>query len=103
MRQSCRIGLLFTDVVCRAHLLQGGNQTSISSIVPLRVLEAQTDPDSEFYSPEDNVFQKLGHLRSVAQKILENAANEKPIVSRPAREARDIIRNMDDDSLKGLF
>lgn len=62
------------------------------------------DQDSEFYSPDEpNVFQKLGLMKGVAQKILENAANEKPIVARPAREARDFIRELDDSSLKGLF
>ena len=52
------------------------------------------DQDSEFYSSEEpNVFQKLGLMKSVAQKILENAANEKPVVARPAREARDLFES----------
>ncbi|RXW23690.1 hypothetical protein EST38_g2167 [Candolleomyces aberdarensis] len=90
--------------IISSYLAPGTNPSSISSYVVLRVMESQMNEDSEFYSPNElNVFQKLGLMKSVAQKILENAANEKPIVARPAREARDFIRELDDSSLKGLF
>jgi hypothetical protein len=50
-----------------------------------------------------NVFQRLNVLRSVGQKVLESVANERPNIARPAREARDRLKVMDDDSLQGLF
>ena len=42
-------------------------------------------------------------MRKVAQKALESAANEKPFIARPAREARDLIKELDDEKLIGLF
>jgi len=68
-------------------------------------LRAVLKPDDGFESPDDspNLFQKLGLLRNVAQKTLESAANEKPIISRPAREARDELKGMADQNLRGLF
>ena len=59
------------------------------------------DDDEEVV--DGNLFQDLKVLRRVTQKVLESAASDKPFVSRPAREARDIIRQLDDDSLLGLF
>lgn len=50
-----------------------------------------------------NVFQRLGLMRRVAQKALESAASDKPFIARPAREARDLIRDLDDEELAGLF
>lgn len=66
--------------------------------IVLRPEDGFEDPDG---SP--NLFQKLDLLRSVAQKALESAANEKPNISRPAREARDTLKEMNDPNLKGLF
>lgn len=68
-------------------------------------MRAVLRPDEEFENPDDpsNLFQKLGVLRTVAQKVLESAANDKPIISRPARDARDALKEMDDASLRGLF
>ena len=56
--------------------------------------------DGEMY---ENLLQDLSLLRSVAQKVKESAASDKPIISRPAREARDILKEMDDEDLHGLF
>jgi hypothetical protein len=41
----------------------------------------------------------------VALKVKESAANERPTISRPAREARDILKNMaaNEESLAGIF
>jgi hypothetical protein len=50
-----------------------------------------------------NLFQKLKLMRKVTQKTLESAASDKPFIARPAREARDIIKQLDDDTLLGLF
>lgn len=69
------------------------------------VMRAVLRPDEDFEIPDGslNLFQKLGMLRSVAQKALESAASDKPIISRPARDARDALKEMDDASLRGLF
>jgi len=50
-----------------------------------------------------NLFQSLALLRSVAQKVQESVASDKPAISRPAREARDLLKALDDDSITGLF
>ena len=52
---------------------------------------------------QQNLFQELSLLRSVAQKVQASVASDKPIIARPAREARDILKTLDDDSLQGLF
>lgn len=71
----------------------------LSSHIILTVLESQDDEE-----PGLNLFQKLRLQRSVAQKALESAANEKPSIARPAREARDRFREMvGDEALIGLF
>ncbi|KXN82440.1 Translational activator gcn1 [Leucoagaricus sp. SymC.cos] len=84
-----------------AHLSSGTPPSVLSS----HVLRAILSPDDGFEDPVGsmNLFQKLDILRTVAQKTLESAANEKPIISRPAREARDALKGLDDPSLRGLF
>jgi hypothetical protein len=68
-------------------------------------MRAVLRPDEDFESVDDslNLFQKLGMLRTIAQKVLESAASDKPMISKPAREARDALKEMDDASLRGLF
>jgi hypothetical protein len=78
----------------------GTSQSVISSHVILAVLSQDEESDS---NDEPNLFQKLSLLRSVAQKVQESAANEKPIIARPSREARDLLKELDDESLEGLF
>jgi hypothetical protein len=36
-------------------------------------------------------------------KALESAASDKPFIARPAREARDQIKELGDEELLGLF
>ena len=40
------------------------------------------------------LFAKLGILRSVALKVKESAANERPAISRPVRDAREVLKDM---------
>jgi hypothetical protein len=45
-------------------------------------------------------------MRSVALKVRESAANERPAISRPARDAREVLKEMaadGDESLAGIF
>ena len=87
-------------VISSAHLVAGTPQSVLASHCILAVV-APNDEDDLVEGP--NVFQRLGVLRKVAQKAQESAANEKPSIARPAREARDALRALGDDILQGLF
>ncbi|KAG2015263.1 translational activator GCN1 [Coprinopsis cinerea AmutBmut pab1-1] len=90
--------------IVESHLLLGTPPTSISSYVILAVVDAQANPDNDQYTNHaPNLFQQLGVMKSVAQKALESAASDKPVIARPARQARDWIKELEDDSLRGLF
>ncbi|KAG6896538.1 hypothetical protein C0992_007574 [Termitomyces sp. T32_za158] len=82
-----------------SHLVAGTPQTMLGAHIILAVLT----PDEEADDVQPNLFQKLSLLRSVAQKVLETIGNEKPIIARPSREARDLLKELEDDSLDGLF
>ena len=88
-----------TDALSSAQLVAGTPQSVVSSHCILATLS----PDDEEDQPETNVFQKLGILRKVAQKVQESAANEKPSIARPAREAREALKALGDDALQGMF
>ncbi|THH23082.1 hypothetical protein EUX98_g8100 [Antrodiella citrinella] len=70
-----------------SHLLAGTPPSSLSSHCILVVLE-----DADYTIPA--VFSSV--LPSVAQKVQESIANEKPVVSRPAREAKELLKNLPD-------
>jgi hypothetical protein len=86
----------------RGYLVSGTPPSSISSQTILAVLSQHEDFDHSS-TQQPNLFQELSLLRSVAQKVQESVASDKPIIGRPAREARDILKAMDDESLQGLF
>jgi hypothetical protein len=69
------------------------------------VMRAVLRPDDDFEIVDGslNLFQQLEVLRTVAQKAIESAASDKPIISKPAREARDALKEIDDATLRGLF
>ncbi|KAF7356649.1 TOG domain-containing protein [Mycena venus] len=71
------------------------------SVVASHTIVALLTPDED--TPEPNLFQKLSLLRSVAQKVQESAANDKPFIARPAREARELLKELEDESLQGFF
>ncbi|KAH8103551.1 armadillo-type protein [Cristinia sonorae] len=70
--------------IVTAHLVAGTPQTPLSSHCILAVLE-----DADYTLPP--VFAPV--FASVAQKVQENIGNEKPAVSRPAREARELLKH----------
>ncbi|SJL04289.1 uncharacterized protein ARMOST_07650 [Armillaria ostoyae] len=76
-----------------------------ASVISSHTLIAVVSPDEEGDSPtgKENLFQKLGLMRRVVQKVIESAGNEKPFIARPAREAREALRYIDDESLRGLL
>ena len=84
----------------RSNLVAGTAPSALSSACILAVVSADDDTRN---NDEQNVFQRLGVLRSVAQKILESAASDKPATARPARLAKEALRSLDDESLNGLF
>lgn len=79
--------------------MAGTPQSVLSSQIILAVL----DPEENGFVEDTNLFSQLGVLRSVAQKVLESASNERPPVARPAREARELLKGVDDECLSGLF
>ncbi|KAG2121247.1 armadillo-type protein [Suillus clintonianus] len=88
--------------IVNAHLISGTPPSTLASHAILAVLS----PDSDNYlEPTATLFAQLGLLRSVAMKVKESVANERSTISRPAREARDILKNMvaDEESLAGIF
>ncbi|KAJ7180610.1 armadillo-type protein [Mycena filopes] len=82
-----------------AYLVGGTPLSVVSSFTIVALLT----PDDESDGSEPNLFQKLSLLRSVAQKVQESAASDKPFIARPAREARDLLKELDDESLEGFF
>ena len=70
----------------------------MSSQTILAILSVSEDGEMN-----ENLLQDLSLLRSVAQKVKESAASDKSIIARPAREARDILKEMNDEALRGLF
>ncbi|KAK2463021.1 hypothetical protein APHAL10511_004676 [Amanita phalloides] len=87
--------------VIESNLVAGTPVTEASSQVILAVLSP--DEDSEIIDDTPNIFQKLSLLRGVAQKVLQSIGSDRPFIAKPAREARDLLKNMDDSSLQGLF
>ncbi|KAK0468862.1 armadillo-type protein [Armillaria novae-zelandiae] len=87
--------------VVESYLVVGTPASVISSHTLLAVLSSDEEGDSP--TDGENLFQKLGLMRSVAQKVIESAGNEKPSIARPAREAREALRYIDDESLQGLL
>ncbi|KAJ6607520.1 armadillo-type protein [Mycena sp. CBHHK59/15] len=73
------------------------------SIMSSHTIVALLTPDEEGDSSRPNLFQQLSVLRSVAQKVQESAAHDKPFVARPAREARELLKELDDKSLQGFY
>ncbi|ESK85788.1 translational activator [Moniliophthora roreri MCA 2997] len=72
--------------VVESYLVAGTPPSVASSHVILGVLEATSEKG------EENIFEKLGLMGSVAQKIQESAGHERPDIGRPARGARDLLR-----------
>ncbi|CCM02945.1 uncharacterized protein FIBRA_05060 [Fibroporia radiculosa] len=84
--------------IIEANLLVGTPPSVLSSQCILAVLS----PDDDLTSSDPdapNAFQELGVLRSIAQKVQESVASDRPSISRPAREARDLLKEFDEAGL----
>ncbi|KAL4068779.1 armadillo-type protein, partial [Scleroderma yunnanense] len=91
--------------IVSTYLVSGTAPSALSSHAILTVLVPDGE-DVNHVDLGDTVFARLGVLRSVALKVKESAANERPIVSRPAREAREVLKAMamqGEESLVGIF
>lgn len=88
-----------------AYLVSGTPPSALSSHTILAVL--QPDDTDDHVPPNETLFATLGVLRSVALKVKESVANERPMIARPARDARDILKEMaaadGEESLVGIF
>ena len=85
----------------RLNLVVGTPITEASSLVIQTILSP--DEGLDMIDDTPNLFQKLSLLRGVAQKILQSIGSDRPFIAKPAREARDLLKNTDDSSLQGLF
>ncbi|KAF8131842.1 armadillo-type protein [Boletus edulis] len=89
--------------VVNAYLVSGTPPSALCSHTILAILQPD---DTERTQPEETLFGKLDVLRSVALKIKESAANERPMIARPARDAREVLKAMaadGEESLVGIF
>lgn len=73
--------------------------STLSSQAILAILADAEESESK----DPNVFTQLGQLREVAVKVKESAASDKPNIGRPAREARELLKSLEDDDLLGVF
>ena len=74
------------------YLVSGTPTSAVSSLDILAVL--RPDEPDERVRLDETLFAKLGVLRSVALKVKESAANEHLAISRPARDAREVLKEM---------
>ncbi|KAJ7504446.1 armadillo-type protein [Mycena galericulata] len=102
------VGDLVVALAVYADLLRPLVETYLVGGTPPSVMASHTivallTPDEEDGSSGPNLFQKLSLLRGVAQKVQESAACDNVFITRPAREARELLKELDDESLQGFF
>jgi hypothetical protein len=74
----------------RTHLVAGTTPSVLSSHSILALLTDDDLPASTVPAPFHSV------LPSIARKVQESIGTEKPNIARPAREAKEILRKLDD-------
>lgn len=79
----------------RSHLVEGTPETVLGSTITSAVLSAGDQ--------EQSLFQKMGLLRGVAKKVLENIGSDKHSISRLSRESKDLLKALQADELQGVF
>lgn len=52
--------------------------------------------DEDEATPDEVTSIFKNNLRSVAQKVQESIGTEKPNIARPAREAKELLKRLDD-------
>jgi len=86
--------LLMTN--CRSHLVEGTPTTVLGSIITSAVLSTDNPEQS-------SLFRKIGLLRGVAKKVLDNIGSDKHSISRLSRESKDLLKVLHEDELQGVF
>ncbi|KAI0343486.1 ARM repeat-containing protein [Trametopsis cervina] len=84
---------IFPDLlkpIIQANLLGGTSPSSLSSHCILAAL-VQSEEEED---PSSNVFVQLSVVPSVSQKVQESIAMERPDISRPAREAKELLKSL---------
>jgi len=79
------------DPIVRAHLLAGTPPSVLSSYSIVAFLSTE---DGTPLASVPKPFRSV--LPSIAQKIQESIGTEKPNIARPAREAKELLRKLDD-------
>lgn len=77
----------------RTYLLGGTPPSVLASHCTLAIL-SRIEEDDASYEDVIGVFQN--NLRSVAQKVQESIGTDKPNIARPAREAKELLKRLDD-------
>lgn len=83
--------LLLTDSGCRTYLVAGTPTSVLASHSILALLTADND---DLLDTVPEPFRPI--LPSIARKIQESIGTEKPNIARPAREAKELLRKLDD-------
>ena len=73
--------------------MAGTPATTLSSHCILAALSPPEDSHST--DADATLFISLGVLQSVAKKVQESAVNERPMVARPAREAKELLKTVE--------
>ncbi|KAJ3555288.1 hypothetical protein NM688_g2669 [Phlebia brevispora] len=85
--------MLFGPLSSKAHLVGGTPVSALSSHCILAALSP--DEDAYHHEPNTALFESLSVLQSVAQKVQESTASDRPAVARPAREAKELLKSID--------
>ncbi|KAI0688462.1 ARM repeat-containing protein [Cytidiella melzeri] len=72
-------------------LLGGTPASALSSHCILAALSPREEDDTD---TAPNLFVQLGVVQSIAQKISESVSSDRPAISRPAREARELMKTL---------
>ncbi|KAJ3828802.1 translational activator GCN1 [Lentinula raphanica] len=72
--------------IVETYLVSGTAISMICSRVILAVLESYSEDASK-----GNLFEKLGVMASIAVKVHQSCASDRPNIARPAREARELL------------
>ena len=68
------------------------------SVLSSHCILAALTPAEGSHSEDANatLFRALSVLKSISQKISESVASERPAIARPAREAKELLKTVDD-------
>ncbi|KAH8827750.1 armadillo-type protein [Flagelloscypha sp. PMI_526] len=79
--------------IVEGYLVGGTPPSVLSAQTILAVLEDETS----------SLFQELGMLPGVAQKVVECTGSDRVNIGRPSREARDLLRLLEDSSVAAIL